>query len=45
LKVSADFPPFDPAEPREDAVDPRERGSRFVGGINDQRPFLLSQEQ
>src|SRR5205807_4894288 len=45
LKISADLSPFDSAEPRYDAVNPRERCSRFIGRVNDQRRFLLPQEQ
>ena len=39
LKFRARLPPFDSAEPRKDAIEPGERGPRFVGRINDQWQF------
>jgi len=45
LKISADLSPFNSAEPRENAIDPCERHSRFLRCINSQRRLPLSQEQ
>ena len=45
LKIRTDLPPFDSAEPRERVVKPRERSSGFVRRVNDERLFLLAQEQ
>ena len=45
LKFRSRRTPFDPAEPRESAVKPCERSSCFVRSVNDERLFLLAQEQ
>ena len=45
LKIRTDLPPFDSAEPRERVVKPRERSSGFTRRVNDERLFLLAQEQ
>ena len=45
LKIRTDLPPFDSAEPRERVVKPRERSSGFARRVNDERLFLLAQEQ
>src|SRR4029077_2052811 len=45
LKLRADLSPFDSAEPAKDAIDPRERCSRFISCVNDQWRLLLPQQQ
>jgi hypothetical protein len=45
LKFRSRRPPFDSAKPRQSAVKPRERSLGFVRSVNDDRLFLLAQEQ
>ena len=45
MKFGSHGAPFDSAEARESAVKPCERSSCFVRSVNDERLFLLAQEQ